>query len=146
MPDDELVASVMRLHQAVASAEVIDVSRYIGVRTRTRAWGLPGRPLPDTYVIEGGELHRQELEQAAAELVPGEGVPKQPEQKESAYSPGRDSMADHHRADPVVDALEAVALGRLEPGCVIHSDCGLEYSSGHLHSRISELGHRQGIV
>ncbi|MFI8436847.1 IS3 family transposase [Streptomyces sp. NPDC079020] len=33
------------------------------------------------------------------------------------------SMADHHRAELVVDALDlAAALGRLEPGCVVHSD------------------------
>ncbi|ATZ22158.1 Integrase core domain protein [Streptomyces lavendulae subsp. lavendulae] len=37
------------------------------------------------------------------------------------------SMADHHRADLVVDVLDmATALGRLEPGCVIHSDRGSE--------------------
>ncbi|MDX3388254.1 IS3 family transposase [Streptomyces niveiscabiei] len=56
------------------------------------------------------------------------------------------SMADHHRAELVVDALDmAVALGRLEPGCVIHSDRGSEYTSGHLRTRISELGHRQSM-
>ncbi|WP_406368473.1 PIN domain-containing protein [Streptomyces sp. NBC_00647] len=86
VPDDELVASALRLHQAVAPAEVVVVSRDIGVRTRARTWGLPARPLPDTYLIEGGELRRQELEQAAAELVPGGGVPQQPEPKESADS------------------------------------------------------------
>ncbi|MFI5987915.1 IS3 family transposase [Streptomyces sp. NPDC051555] len=47
------------------------------------------------------------------------------------------SMAGHHRADLVVDALDmAAALGRLEPGCVIHSDRGSEgefnWSSQHL--------------
>ncbi|MFF9771922.1 PIN domain-containing protein [Streptomyces sp. NPDC014636] len=89
VPDDELVASALRLHQAVAPAEVVIVSRDIGVRTRARAWGLPARPLPDTYLIEGGELRRQELEQAAAELVPGGGVPQQPEPKESAASSPR---------------------------------------------------------
>lgn len=56
------------------------------------------------------------------------------------------SMSDHHRADLVVDALDmAAALGRLEPGCVIHSDRGSEYTSSHLHTRISELGHRQSM-
>ncbi|MFI0813544.1 PIN domain-containing protein [Streptomyces echinatus] len=89
VPDDELVASALRLHQAVAPSEVVVVSRDIGVRTRARAWGLPARPLPDTYLIEGGELRRQELEQAAAELVPGGGVPKQPEPKESSASSPR---------------------------------------------------------
>ncbi|MFE6337990.1 PIN domain-containing protein [Streptomyces sp. NPDC057798] len=89
VPDDELVASALRLHQAVAPAEVVVVSRDIGVRARARAWVLPARPLPDTYLIEGGELRRQELEQAAAELVPGGGVPKQPEPKGSADSAAR---------------------------------------------------------
>ncbi|WP_406368208.1 PIN domain-containing protein [Streptomyces sp. NBC_00647] len=92
VPDDELVASALRLHQAVAPAEVIVVSRDIGVRTRARAWGLPARPLPDKYLIEGGELRRQELEQAAAELVPGGGAPQQPESKESG-APSPDSAA-----------------------------------------------------
>ncbi|MGW3942834.1 PIN domain-containing protein [Streptomyces phaeochromogenes] len=92
VPDDELVASALRLHQAVAPVEVVVVSRDIGVRTRAATWGLPARPLPDTYLIEGGELHRQALEQAAAELVPGGGVPQQPEPKESG-APSPDSAA-----------------------------------------------------
>ncbi|MGW5202831.1 IS3 family transposase [Streptomyces spiralis] len=51
------------------------------------------------------------------------------------------SMADHHRAELVVDALGmAAALGRLEPGCVIHSERGSEYTSGQLRTRIGELG------
>nr|WSX54149.1 IS3 family transposase [Streptomyces sp. NBC_00974] len=55
-------------------------------------------------------------------------------------------MADHHRADLVVDALDmAAALGRLEPGCVIHSDRGSEYTSGQLRTKISKLGHRQSV-
>ncbi|MDQ1005548.1 putative transposase [Streptomyces sp. V4I23] len=56
------------------------------------------------------------------------------------------SMADHHRAELVVDALDmAAALGRLEPRCVIHSDRGSEYTSDQLRSRIRELGHRQSM-
>ncbi|MFD3678419.1 IS3 family transposase [Streptomyces sp. NPDC058613] len=56
------------------------------------------------------------------------------------------SMAGHHRADLVVDALDmAVALGRLEPGCVIHSDRGSEYTSGQFRDRIRELEHRQSM-
>lgn len=86
VPDDELVASALRLRQAVAPVEVVVVSRDIGVRTRAATWGLPARPLPDKYLLEGGELRRQELEQAAAELVPGEGVPQQSEPKDSAAS------------------------------------------------------------
>jgi len=86
VPDDELVASATRLCQAVAPAEVVVVSRDIGVRTRARAWGLPARPLPDRYLIEGGELRRQELDRAAAELMPGGDVPKQSEPRKSAAS------------------------------------------------------------
>ncbi|MFJ7962477.1 DDE-type integrase/transposase/recombinase [Streptomyces sp. NPDC096324] len=56
------------------------------------------------------------------------------------------SMADHHRAELVVDALDmAAALGRPKPGCVIHSDRGAEYTSKQLRSRIGELGHRQSM-
>ncbi|MET9663293.1 DDE-type integrase/transposase/recombinase [Streptomyces sp. NPDC006510] len=37
------------------------------------------------------------------------------------------SMADHHRADLVVDALKmAAGRGRLRPGCIAHSDRGSE--------------------
>ncbi|WSD73543.1 DDE-type integrase/transposase/recombinase [Streptomyces sp. NBC_01591] len=56
------------------------------------------------------------------------------------------SMADHHRAELVVDAQDmTAALGRLEPGCVIHSDRGSEYTSTKLRSRIVKLGHRQSM-
>ncbi|WP_331747887.1 IS3 family transposase (plasmid) [Streptomyces sp. NBC_00984] len=56
------------------------------------------------------------------------------------------SMADHHRAELVVDALDmAAALGRLEPGCVIHSDRGSEYTSGQLRMKIGELECRQSM-
>ncbi|MET7844030.1 IS3 family transposase [Streptomyces sp. NPDC005356] len=56
------------------------------------------------------------------------------------------SMADHHRAELVVDALDmATGLGRLEAGCVIHSDRGSEYTSTQLRDRIKELGHRQSM-
>ncbi|MFE2713945.1 IS3 family transposase [Streptomyces mirabilis] len=54
------------------------------------------------------------------------------------------SMADHHRAELVADVLDmAAALGRLEPGCVIHSDRGSEYTPTQLRTRIGELRHRQ---
>ncbi|MGX2996008.1 DDE-type integrase/transposase/recombinase [Streptomyces sp. JNUCC 64] len=40
------------------------------------------------------------------------------------------SMADHHRATLVVDALKmAAGRGRLQPGCIVHSDRGSEYTS-----------------
>ncbi|WP_328900699.1 IS3 family transposase [Streptomyces sp. NBC_00441] len=56
------------------------------------------------------------------------------------------SMADHHRADLVVDALDMAAdLGRLRPGCVIHSDRGSEYTSSQLRNKISELQGRQSM-
>ncbi|MFF3787515.1 DDE-type integrase/transposase/recombinase [Streptomyces sp. NPDC001933] len=46
------------------------------------------------------------------------------------------SMADHHRADLVVDALDMAAdLGRLEPGYVIHSDTGSECTSTQLREK-----------
>ncbi|GAA3598164.1 hypothetical protein GCM10022295_93070 [Streptomyces osmaniensis] len=55
-------------------------------------------------------------------------------------------MADHHRAELVVDALGiAAALGRLEPGCVIHSDRGSEYTSSQLRIWITQLGCRQSM-
>ncbi|MCX4734292.1 IS3 family transposase [Streptomyces sp. NBC_01363] len=54
------------------------------------------------------------------------------------------SMADHHRAELVVDALDmAAALGRLEPGCVIHSDRGSEYTSGQLRMKIGVRSRRR---
>lgn len=56
------------------------------------------------------------------------------------------SMADHHRAELVVDALDmAAALGRLEPGCVIHSDRGSECTSRQLSDKTGVLGRRQSM-
>ncbi|WP_189151594.1 DDE-type integrase/transposase/recombinase, partial [Streptomyces lacrimifluminis] len=47
------------------------------------------------------------------------------------------AMADHHRAELVTDAL-GMAHGRahVEPGCVIHSDRGSEYTSARFRDRI----------
>ncbi|MFE9476191.1 IS3 family transposase [Streptomyces griseofuscus] len=54
------------------------------------------------------------------------------------------AMADHHRAELVVDALDmAHGRGGLEPGCVIHSDRGNEYTSAQFRDRIGQLGLRQ---
>ncbi|EST30972.1 IS3 family transposase [Streptomyces niveus] len=39
----------------------------------------------------------------------------------------------------------AAALGRLEPGCVIHSDRGSEYASRQLRTTVGELGNRQSM-
>ncbi|MBC9727507.1 DDE-type integrase/transposase/recombinase [Streptomyces sp. TRM68367] len=54
------------------------------------------------------------------------------------------AMADHHRAELVVDALD-MAHGRagLEPGCVIHSDRGSEYTSTQFRDRLRESALRQ---
>lgn len=53
-------------------------------------------------------------------------------------------MADHHRAELVVDALDlAHGRGNLEPGRVIHSDRGSECTSTQFWCRIRELGLRQ---
>ncbi|WP_143070963.1 DDE-type integrase/transposase/recombinase, partial [Streptomyces malaysiense] len=47
------------------------------------------------------------------------------------------------RAELVVDALDmAYGRGNLEPGCVIHSDRGSEYTSTQFWDRIRELGLR----
>ncbi|MFJ8827466.1 IS3 family transposase [Streptomyces sp. NPDC102467] len=54
------------------------------------------------------------------------------------------AMADHHRADLVVDALDmAHGRGQLKPGCVIHSDRGSAYTSAQFRTRLRELGLRQ---
>ncbi|MFF3396257.1 transposase [Streptomyces sp. NPDC002669] len=50
------------------------------------------------------------------------------------------AMADHHRAELVVDALDMThGRGGLEPGCVIHSDRGSECTSTQSRERIGEL-------
>ncbi|MGW2524602.1 IS3 family transposase [Streptomyces sp. NPDC001617] len=50
------------------------------------------------------------------------------------------AMADHHRAELVVDALDMTyGRGNLEPGCVIHSDRGSEYTSTQFSTRKREL-------
>lgn len=54
------------------------------------------------------------------------------------------AMADHHRASLVVDALRmAHGRGDLEPGCIMHSDRGSEYTSAEFRAEISGLGLRQ---
>ena len=53
-------------------------------------------------------------------------------------------MAGHHRADLVIDALKkAAGRGRLQPGCIAHSDRGSEYTSSLFRHYINELGLRQ---
>ncbi|MFF3390130.1 IS3 family transposase [Streptomyces sp. NPDC002669] len=54
------------------------------------------------------------------------------------------SMAGHHRAELVVDALDmAHGRGGLQPGCVIHSDRGSEYTPARFRDPITELSLRQ---
>ncbi|MGA6161007.1 IS3 family transposase [Stenotrophomonas sp. NPDC087984] len=54
------------------------------------------------------------------------------------------AMADHHRAELVVDALRmAHGRGSLEPGCITHSDRGSEYTSTQFRAEIHELELRQ---
>ncbi|GAA1156973.1 MULTISPECIES: IS3 family transposase [Streptomyces violaceusniger group] len=54
------------------------------------------------------------------------------------------AMADHHRAELVVDALRmAHGRGGLEPGCITHSDRGSEYTSSEFRAEIRALGLRQ---
>jgi putative transposase len=54
------------------------------------------------------------------------------------------AMADHHRAELVVDALRmAHGRGGLHPGCITHSDRGSEYTSAEFLAEIRTLGLRQ---
>jgi transposase InsO family protein len=56
------------------------------------------------------------------------------------------SMADHHRASLVVDALTmAAGRGWLQLGCIAHSDRGAEYTSDELRREIRRLGLRQSM-
>ncbi|WP_449338963.1 hypothetical protein [Streptomyces chartreusis] len=50
-------------------------------------------------------------------------------------------MADHHRAELVVDAPDMTrGGGGLEPGCVIRSDRGSEYTSTQFRNRTGSAG------
>ncbi|MET7938259.1 DDE-type integrase/transposase/recombinase [Streptomyces sp. NPDC005322] len=50
------------------------------------------------------------------------------------------AMADHHRADLVVDALRmAHGRGGLQPGCIVHSDSGSEYISARFRTELGRL-------
>ncbi|MFC9285844.1 IS3 family transposase [Streptomyces sp. NPDC057052] len=54
------------------------------------------------------------------------------------------SMADHHRAGLVVDALKmAAGRSRLQPGSIAHSDRGSEYTSSQLRAAVDKFGLRQ---
>ncbi|MGW3381679.1 MULTISPECIES: DDE-type integrase/transposase/recombinase [Streptomyces] len=52
------------------------------------------------------------------------------------------SMADHHRADLVVDALDmAAGLGHLQDGRTTHTDRGSDYTSAPFRDRRVGLPH-----
>ena len=55
-------------------------------------------------------------------------------------------MADHHRAELVVDALR-MAAGRsgLQPGCIMHTDRGSEYTSSQFRHALGKLDLRQSM-
>ncbi|MFF7191425.1 IS3 family transposase [Streptomyces sp. NPDC008222] len=56
------------------------------------------------------------------------------------------AMADHHRAELVVDALAmAAGRGRLRPGRITHSDRGSEYTSSEYRSLVRKLEVRQSM-
>ncbi|MEU3051486.1 IS3 family transposase [Streptomyces sp. NPDC006984] len=56
------------------------------------------------------------------------------------------AMADHHRAELPVAALRmAAGRGGLEPGCVMHTDRGSEYTSDEFRKEIRTLGMRQSM-
>ncbi|MFF1344160.1 IS3 family transposase [Streptomyces sp. NPDC058290] len=56
------------------------------------------------------------------------------------------AMADHHRAELVVDALKmAAGRGALKEGCIAHSDRGSEYTSREYRTLIRELKLRQSM-
>jgi transposase InsO family protein len=56
------------------------------------------------------------------------------------------AMADHHRAELVTDALKmAAGRGRLQPGCITHSDRGSEYTSSEFRREIRKLNLRQSM-
>ncbi|MFE9924853.1 IS3 family transposase [Streptomyces sp. NPDC005774] len=56
------------------------------------------------------------------------------------------SMADHHRASLALDALAmAAGRGRLQPGCIVHSDRGSEDTSEELRREIGRLKLRQSM-
>ncbi|MCI0385904.1 IS3 family transposase [Streptomyces sp. CNQ085] len=56
------------------------------------------------------------------------------------------AMAGHHRAELVTDALRmAAARGGPQPGCIMHTDRGSEYTSGEFRRETGTLGLRQSM-
>jgi putative transposase len=56
------------------------------------------------------------------------------------------AMADHHRAELVTDALRmAAGRGGLQPGCIMHTDRGSEYTSSEFRQELGKLNLRQSM-
>jgi transposase InsO family protein len=56
------------------------------------------------------------------------------------------AMAEHMRTELVTDALEMAARNHnLEPGCIMHSDRGTQYTSAEYSAKLDELGLRQSL-
>lgn len=56
------------------------------------------------------------------------------------------AIADHMRTDLILAALDMAARnGRLEPGCIMHSDRGSQYTSGDYRKKLGELGLRHSV-
>jgi putative transposase len=56
------------------------------------------------------------------------------------------AMADHHRAELVTDALRmAAGRGGLQPGCIMHTDRGSEYTSTEFRTHTREFDLRQSM-
>ena len=56
------------------------------------------------------------------------------------------AMADHMRTELVGAAVDmAVRNGRLQPGCIMHSDRGAQYTSTEYREKLTELGLRHSV-
>ena len=56
------------------------------------------------------------------------------------------SMAEHMRTELVTDALDMAARNHvLEPGCIMHSDRGTQYTSAEYVAKLDELGLRHSL-
>lgn len=56
------------------------------------------------------------------------------------------AMADHHRAELVTDALRmAAGRGGPQPGCIMHTDRGSEYTSSEFWQELGKLNLRQSM-
>lgn len=56
------------------------------------------------------------------------------------------AMADHMRTELVLDAVAmAMRNGRLDKGCIMHSDRGSQYTSSDYREKLTELGLRHSV-